>query len=297
MKERNCPYCGNDVVEKVYPSRHVARCCSCGLVFTVTEYSDEELQNHYSSTYLRVSKKGNYTNVSAPQDEISKLLSTHDSSWFEAQAADLMGWLPKVFGRDSGESCNFLEIGTGWGRVCLAAKMIGWKPIGYELAEPNCEIGGLLGLDIRNEDFCQTDAPTDFFDCIFLSHSFEHVHSPKKTMDKLYSSCAKGGVIFLAVPNFSSFWHECRGEKWEWLCPKEHLTHFTCETLEMIVQNAGFSVLENTTYMSTDPQSMNYKLLASKLETQDSNLIQEKLKAMELERKGESIWITAKKYN
>lgn len=233
-----------------------------------------------------------YTNISAPLSAIHALLERGDDEWFVSQARTETNWLMDIFGLAKGK--KFLEIGPGWGRMLLAAKLLGMEPTGYELSTPNCELGKKLGLDMRNEDFCNSEVISEY-DNIYLSHSLEHTQNPKKLLSLLYHYCAQDGNMFIAVPNFNSWWHECLGEKWPWLSPKDHLIHFTPKTLQMMIKNAGFNIKKCTTCMSYDPDFDNYKLVKEKFGYNDSHTIIKKLKQLEREGKGESIWIYAKK--
>jgi SAM-dependent methyltransferase len=75
------------------------------------------------------------------------------------------------------------------------------------------------------------------YDLICMSHALEHVRDPVETIRRLFGFCKAGGVVFLEVPNESSFMVErlCnRGRRGLF-----HLSFFQRKHLKRCIERAG----------------------------------------------------------
>src|SRR5437870_4946655 len=71
-------------------------------------------------------------------------------------------------------------------------------------------------------------------------HSLEHVHSPLNVLREAHRLLARGGRLYVAVPNIDSLPFRWFGAAWYGLDLPRHLTHFTPPTLALMLQRAGF---------------------------------------------------------
>ena len=292
----SCPHCNAAEYQYIYSDLKIAKCKACDLIYARVRYGDEYWADHYSNAYLEGAEEVQYDNVFAPKDAVSALLTENDFSWFEQQARDAIPHFIEAFNTtpEALQNKKFLEVGTGWGRILLTAKQLGMEPVGYEICLPNCKLGNDLGLDIRHEDFSKAVVASNCFEYIYLFHSLEHFVNPTEYLKAIYESCAPEGYIYISVPNFDCFWHEMLETEWPWLSPDGHLTQFTTETLKMVVQDAGFTVLSCTTEMDTNPTGCNYDVAAKHLKKSGPDIV-DFLTELNGESKGESIVLLGRK--
>jgi hypothetical protein len=61
------------------------------------------------------------------------------------------------------------------------------------------------------------------------------------------------GLLAMEVPNIGSFMAGMAKTDWELMAPREHLSYFTVHTAERTLSEAGFTVLQHTTFFWTTP--------------------------------------------
>ncbi len=52
-----------------------------------------------------------------------------------------------------------------------------------------------------------------------------------------------GGLLFVRVPDYGSFWSKLLGERWIWFQPRNHYFHYTKASLTHLLESVGFRVL------------------------------------------------------
>lgn len=83
---------------------------------------------------------------------------------------------------------------------------------------------------------------TKKYDLIFLRHVLEHSHRPVDFLKKLASVLsAKGGVIYIEVPNLNSGCAKFFGRNWKLFYVPRHINHFTKESLRAVCIKAGLN--------------------------------------------------------
>ena len=139
-----------------------------------------------------------------------------------------------------------LDIGCGRGHLLTAMARRGWECYGTELsAFPGDErpqppgAGRVTILRGAVEDLPLEDA---FFDVVSIWHVLEHVRNPSTTLRTIARILKPGGVLALAVPNYSSLQRILFGRHWFHLdCPR-HLYHFRKRLLLTWLDENGLTV-------------------------------------------------------
>ena len=239
-----CVNCCSDEYDIIYPEYSIVRCKKCNLVYSRKRKSDEELKSYYSSEYCEYAKEGNYDAVGVPNEAMDAFLTKDDKTFFHNISKCYEDFLKgKIL---SSYACNtqktFIEVGCAWGACLLAAQKLGFTSVGFEISKSNCELAAKLGLDARNEEFSQADIQSASASIVFFSHSFEHITAPNDYLRKAYNVLEDGGILFLEVPNFNSYWHYRTGRTWMWLDPIAHVAQYTGEVLCNMVRAAGFTI-------------------------------------------------------
>lgn len=242
--EMDCINCSSTEYNLIYPEYLIVRCKKCGLIYSRNRKSSEELKEYYSADYREFAKASNYDDVGVPKEAVDALLKNGDRTFFLNIAKKHEGLLKEQIcpHLEEAHSKNFIEVGCAWGGCLLAAQNLGFSATGFEISRPNCELAAKLGLDARNEEFSQADIPGASASVVLFSHSFEHILTPNEYLQKAYDVLEKGGILFLAVPNFNCYWHYRTGRAWMWLDSIAHVAQYTGDILCNMVRQAGFAI-------------------------------------------------------
>ncbi|MFN0280114.1 MAG: class I SAM-dependent methyltransferase [Pyrinomonadaceae bacterium] len=227
-----CPLCGI-VPERFavdYQGFTLCRCASCRLEFVSPRLSFDELADKvYSDNYF-------------PKRDGANKPSAETALYIKRQLADfekLVGGRKKV-----------LDIGCGNGAFLDFAREAGWKIAGADIKlSPdartlNCPLweGRLQAIDFGGERF----------DLIRLNHVLEHTQDPLKELRICRELLEPNGILYISVPNITGLSPRLKSlqsrfglksHRWRHYAAMHHLFFFSPETLQKLVERAGFRVL------------------------------------------------------
>ena len=228
----------------------LAECSGCGLVSLSPLPGPDELARYYNDAYYGGGASGKFTPVMeaavrwANRARASGLVAGWKASRRAARGTSALG-TPSDSGR-------VLDIGCGRGHLLAAMAQRGWECYGTELsAFPGDErpqtpgAGRVTILRGAVEDLPLEDA---FFDVVSIWHVLEHVRNPSTTLRTIARTLKPGGVLALAVPNYSSLQRIIFGRHWFHLdCPR-HLYHFRKRLLLTWLDENGLTVSKVRTF-------------------------------------------------
>lgn len=166
----------------------------------------------------------------------------HGNFWFEARNALILWVLRRYFPAPG----RLLEIGCGTGFVLSAlcrnfpeAELMGSEvlPAGLSFAKQRVPNVQLLQMDARDIPF------SDHFDLIGAFDVLEHIPEDGKVLEQIHSALRPGGGLLVTVPQHPWLW----GRQDEHAC---HVRRYTASGLRQAVQQAGFVVLYETSFVS-----------------------------------------------
>lgn len=135
------------------------------------------------------------------------------------------------------------DVGSGLGIFLSKFKDLNWDTYGNELSSDaarftrrNFKISVIVG------DFVTMQIPKRKFDVIVFSSVLEHLHSPRKALQKAYQMLRSGGHVAITVPNINSLGFILLGRNWFALQPPKHLYHFSYEALSALLSQEGFVI-------------------------------------------------------
>ncbi len=147
-----------------------------------------------------------------------------------------------------------LDVGCGEGYFLRYFSDQGWEVRGLDFTADGVErhfpefldrleTGNLFDLLDRE---AQSGAR---YDLVVCNNVLEHVIDPLKLLEDLKKVVTPGGIVRLAVPNDGSWLQQLvvslgHAKKDFWVCPPEHLSYFTVETLQTLLQRTGWQTLE-----------------------------------------------------
>ena len=205
------------------------KCGKCNLVHVAPVLSFDRLKSYYSSSY--------YGSKSQKFNPVLESLVRYANS---LRVSALFKFLKKGTNE---ESLCCLDVGCGRGNFlkALSAKQV------------NCYGTEISTFDLPKDDskihFCQGSLEqiqfqSEMFDAVTIWHVLEHTLNPVTTIQEIARITKKGGIVAIAVPNFGSWQASLFGKHWFHLDLPRHLYHFTNESLDSILKNTHFDVLE-----------------------------------------------------
>jgi SAM-dependent methyltransferase len=104
------------------------------------------------------------------------------------------------------------------------------------------------GVPIHKKALDEIGFPSGYFDMVVLWHVLEHLPDPANAVLEIARILRPGGILALAVPNFSSVQRQLFGPFWFHLDLPRHTHHFGSRVLENHLSRAGFSTRRQTTF-------------------------------------------------
>ena len=204
----------------------VTQCQDCGLCFTNPRPTAECISQFYTTHYPPHGKIGKRRKHGWQQW----------SPWRCGRHKNVEGLLGPGDGR-------LLDFGCGNGTFLLRMHQRGWKVTGLDVSEQAVQrIRTHLGLSVLAGSLPHPELGDESFDVITMRHSLEHVHQPLEVLRAAYRLLAPNGKLIVSAPNIDSLPFKWFGRSWRGLDLPRHLTHFTPDTLQLMLARAGFEV-------------------------------------------------------
>jgi 2-polyprenyl-3-methyl-5-hydroxy-6-metoxy-1,4-benzoquinol methylase len=227
-----CPICKNQDLHLLsscqdftvsHETFDVRLCKNCNLGITTPRPDNEKLGNYYQSEQY-VSHSGK---TSGGIGTIYKIARNFTLNW------------KKAILEKQKKTGTLLDFGCGTGEFLNTMKLAGWTVSGVEptaLARTKSE--QLTGQKIESE--LNTTAK---FDVVTAWHVIEHVPDFLETISKLKFLLKKGGIIFIAVPNFESPDAIKYKQNWAAFDVPRHLWHFSKSSMKKALHLNGLTII------------------------------------------------------
>lgn len=265
LERISCPLCAGESEEFLFegwdrihgvPGRfRVVRCLDCTLVYINPRPDRESMSLYYPPNYFTHKKSERITR--RWKDRVrTRVLKTyfHYPCEGEGKAPGFMNRLLELplyllFRMDRRNSLvmpyqgtgRFLDVGCGGGRVLRFMKDKGWDVSGVEIDSLSVKN---LSSEFRVFEGELVDCPWEesSFDVVHMSHVLEHFHDPVETVKKANRLLAKGGRLYLKIPDGGGFGARRYKSHWIGLDVPRHLCTFTRKTAAMLLEKTGFTV-------------------------------------------------------
>lgn len=177
---------------------------------------------------------------------------SYDAKYFRGQlnksddkVAFQYGRLLQAIGKLPADA-RILDAGCGAGPALRLLKARGFIPFGSDLIEYPLQQARQLLPDARLVE-CDSDKPLPFradsFDVILMSEVIEHVSSPEFTLHECFRILCKNGAVAMTTPNLWDVrrtYYPALGKVWSGDADDTHQTLFNPQTLDAVMQRAGF---------------------------------------------------------
>jgi SAM-dependent methyltransferase len=161
-----------------------------------------------------------------------------------------------------------LDIGSGMGTFLYAARPVYKEAVGLDVSRQMASfVEQHLGVKVYVQQFEEFTYPRKF-SLIHMSHVIEHVPDPNRWLQKAKEMLDEDGILVVNVPNKFSFgfrmqhlFYKLKLKKQfsaAWSDPSrtpDHLLEPTARSMNYLLQQNDFEVLEYYTYSRKDPAS------------------------------------------
>ncbi len=246
---KNCPVCGHEkhryflTCQDFTVSQEkftLVKCNNCNFCFTNPRPDAQDIVKYYQSE--------KYISHSNTKKGLFSFLYQNIRKRALAEKINLIADFIKNIKPETENvsNINILDYGCGTGEFLHACQEKKWQVVGIEPSpEARTQAEKLTGEMIFTEiDSIQKEIPDNTFQVITLWHVLEHVHELRDTLIYLYELLAQNGVLVVAVPNHASYEADYYKEFWAGYDVPRHLYHFTPKTLNNLMQNIGFEVIQ-----------------------------------------------------
>ncbi len=286
----NCLICGSDKSSIVHPP-DITRCNKCGFVFLKERPTQKWMENYYKNVYT-VGIPDAAVTVAVPED--FNLLDTKDE-YIAAQRKGLFNEAVAYYGKDI-MGGTLVDIGCGWGALLHNARKSGMNVIGFEFINRNVQFAqDVLKLDVRQEQFTDSNIPENSVDIVTMSHVLEHVPDPLKLVKKIDYVLKPGGIFYCVVPNFYSLCSAYLGERWDWLDRNCHYSYFTVDSITNLFTKAHLDIVKYSTTGGDYGSKIPLQILKNKYPHKSNEELSLMLEELNKQNLGEEIRIIGKK--
>ncbi len=261
----HCPACGSDAIQQVLHAKDytvsqqvfaIWHCNSCTLRFTQDVPGEQAIGNYYQSdNYISHSNTG--------KGLVNRLY--HLVRRFTLSSKKKL--VEKVSGKNTGQ---LLDVGAGTGAFAGFMQQHGWRVTGLEPdAGARTRAKELHGISLLETD-ALFQLPEGSFDVITMWHVLEHVHALHKYLDQLKTLLKPGGILLIAVPDYTSEDAAIYQQYWAAYDVPRHLYHFSPASMRKLIARHGMAV-KNIRPMWFD--SFYVSMLSERYKNGKSNLV------------------------
>jgi SAM-dependent methyltransferase len=140
---------------------------------------------------------------------------------------------------------HHLDIGAGTGAFVQYMNGKGWKSTGIEPDEKARQ----LALSHHETQLLPAEAFESLlpenFDAITMWHVLEHVHALYPYLEQIKKIMKPHGLVFIAVPNFTSYDGMKYQSAWAAYDVPRHLYHFSPSSMKWLLGSAGFELIKS----------------------------------------------------
>ncbi|TAM77170.1 class I SAM-dependent methyltransferase [bacterium] len=148
---------------------------------------------------------------------------------------------------------NLLDVGCNVGALILEAQQWGWTSRGIDINKRAIAYGrDVLGLDAENASIEDLRTWSATFQAVTLTQVLEHLPRPHEAIRALLNITAPGGVVAIESPNMDGLFPRLLGAAWYGYGVKQHLWHFTAQTIGVVAKAADAELVAVTSRSNLD---------------------------------------------
>lgn len=255
-EKRKCPSCGNLNHQLLFDFQinnfdkyqllkdiRITRCKKCGFILNdivneiqLNQFYTQESQYHSGNSF----GTGGVNNADKQRYDLYENL------------------LSKYINKNS----YIYDIGCAKGGLIQHFNSLGYmNTAGIEINKELVNIAKSLGLNVQEGNATDIPLSNNEADVLIFSHVFEHLLEFEKTVTSICRVLKNEGLLFVEVPNANEYFKYPVFDFF-WLGIREHINHFSKNTLNGILAKYGFEMIEALeTNISYDNKKYSYPSL------------------------------------
>ena len=206
----------------------LVKCRACGLAITQPVPDISSMNSYYPGAYYGSGKK-----------KFSSVIELLTVLGNKLRARKILKEI--ALARSDDGASKVLDIGCGRANLLRSLKDAGCECYGIERTRYSDDSHS-DEIEIFKGSIAERVYSDGFFDAVIIWHVLEHLHDPIETLDDVARITKKGGLIGIAVPNFSSFQSSLFKADWFHLDLPRHLYHFGTENLSRVLEQRGYAI-------------------------------------------------------
>jgi 2-polyprenyl-3-methyl-5-hydroxy-6-metoxy-1,4-benzoquinol methylase len=222
-----CAVCDAEGFALLYDGT-LKRCLHCGHVSANMHVDRELLQAVYSENYFKGEEYVDYA---------------RDKDVLQYNFARRLAYISSI--ADFCADQNVVEIGCAYGFFgeVLLKTFPFLNYTGFDVVPEACEYAARnLGLNVHCQDFLEANGMPKSAH-VFMWDVIEHLHNPQLYIRKLSEGLADGGYVYLTTGDISALLPRLQKRKWRMIHPPSHLHYFSRNTLSLLLEKYGLSVI------------------------------------------------------
>ena len=248
-----CDACGHESFQPLFHKQssreelfRVVRCEHCGLVQVNPQPDAAAVAPYYGDSYFERRTDRGYDNYYSEElkAQINRVyaMNLRDLGFEKFESEALFRGL---------ETATALDVGCAAGYFVEFMADRAWDSRGIELAEgPALYAREHMGLNVTTGDFLtHASLEPGSFDLVTLWASIEHMHSPRRVLERTHELLRPGGRMLLSTCRYGVL-AKARGAAWRYMNVPEHLYFFSLPGLKALAHDTGFAVEASITYGS-----------------------------------------------
>jgi len=146
---------------------------------------------------------------------------------------------------------GLFDVGAATGILLALARDRGWIPSGVEPSGwAVARAAARYGLSIVHGSLADLPESRGPFQAMTMVDIIEHTPRPREAVAKARALLETGGLLCLVTPDIHSPAARLAGKRW-WHLRPGHLAYFSKESLERLLRDAGFMIVERRRYAWT----------------------------------------------
>jgi 2-polyprenyl-3-methyl-5-hydroxy-6-metoxy-1,4-benzoquinol methylase len=251
-KLTNCPICNTSSIASFIQTKaqmhsskesfNLDQCADCQLVFLNPRVPLQELKNYYTSHYLPYrgseawGKFEKFVEGSQQKLDLKRVKQVKDAHSIVSESL-------------------ILDVGCGKPSFLKACQLkLNCKTMGIDFSDEGWkeQTTQFDGLDLRVAEI--KDLPSNLQpDVITMWHYLEHDYKPLENLIYLHSIAKPTTTLIIEIPNFDSSSRKKYDENWAgWHTPR-HLSLFSPNNIELLLNKSGWKVSKLLAYGTMDP--------------------------------------------
>ncbi len=214
------------ISREIFP---IVRCIGCDLLITSPRPSNDQLGKYYTSPAYT-------SHISTAKNIIDKIYLTARQFTLKWKLSLLEKTTP------TSTQKSVLDFGCGTGEFLKVAKSNGWLTMGMEPSHfARQQADATIAQDIK-ASLLEVTSHHKKFHAITLWHVLEHVENLNATLQTLKDLLEQSGIIFIAVPNYTSWDGAHYKQHWAGYDVPRHLWHFSTKSMNRLLEKNSLTL-------------------------------------------------------